>query len=1118
MDFVHLHVQSAYSLLNSTVKIDELVSKVKNSGMHSIALADRNVMYGAIPFYKECKKNKIKPIIGLLADVLHGEEAYPLLLLARNNQGYSNLLKISSSIQIMSKNGIPLKWLKGYRDGLIAITPGDEGIIESLVKQGEIDRALNELQNLKSIFGRDSFHIAIQRSENQVTPLFHKQLLDLAKSSETAIVATNPIKYLHADDQLAYEVLRAVDGGIKLTAEAKRNEQDAKWYFKDTKEMQELFYDIPEALQNSVDIAKLCSVEIKMNQSLLPKYPSDIPADELLEKVCYEGFIKRYPNAPNHYKERLQYELSVIKKMNFSDYFLIVWDFMKYARKINVLTGPGRGSAAGSMVAYVLQITNIDPMEHHLLFERFLNPERISMPDIDIDFSDTRRDEVIKYVAEKYGDVHVAQIITFGTFAAKASLRDTGRAFGLNSTELDQLSKMVPNRLGITLLDALKESIRLQQFYEENTSNRNLIQTAMKIEGLPRHTSTHAAGVVICDRPLTDTIAIQEGHNDVHLTQFPMETLEELGLLKMDFLGLRNLTLMERVLFSIRKTTGKSLDINSIPMDDEKTFKMLGKGETIGIFQFESDGMQNVLKQLKPERFEDLVAVNALYRPGPMDNIPSYINRRHGKEPVSYVHHDLKDILENTYGIIVYQEQIMQIASKFAGFSLGQADLLRRAVSKKKADVLEEQRKYFVRGSLKQGYKQETAELIYDYIVKFANYGFNLSHAAAYSLIAYQLGYLKAHYPKLFMAALMSSVIGNDSKMTQYVRELKKLRIPLLPPSINKSTYAFRAESDGIRYSIGAIKGVGGTAVKDIMQARQDKKFNDLFDFCVRVPSKSVNRKTIEALIYAGAFDEWGQDRATLLASIDVAINHAELASADGLSFDLFQSSEFNLQPKYTVVEPITLEYKLLYEKEVLGFYLSDHPTKTYQSLFQHFATTSLYTIVEGKESKYAIGVYVTEAKSIRTKKGEVMSFLTLSDDSDEIEAVAFPDVYKKHSVQLSKGNLLMLQGYTELRNGKKQYIIQDVFSIEQLIELKKQTSTTIYIKIGKQHQSYKELWMLMRNQLKKYPGATRVMLYLEKENRTILLPMWEWVNASEPLIEHLSKLVGRENIIIKNH
>ncbi|MFS0780609.1 DNA polymerase III subunit alpha [Bacillus sp. 1P06AnD] len=1111
MDFVHLHVQSAYSLLSSTVRIEELVQAAKDNGMDSIALADRNVMYGAIPFYKECRKSGIKPIIGLLADVLHEEEAYPLLLLALNNTGYKHLLKISSAIQTKSKEGIPLRWLKGYSEGLYAISPGLGGYIEACLDHEKEEEARKGVELWKELFGADSFSLSIQpESASQ------EKILQLAVETETTTVATSPVLYLEREDALAYTAMQALKNGDKLadiTVEANKGQP---FYFRKREEMASLFRDNPEALSQTVRIAEQCRLDIAFHQNLLPKYPSDLPADELLEQLCKEGFKERYSNAPEQYYKRLQYELNVIKKMKYSDYFLIVWDFMKFARKQKIITGPGRGSAAGSLVSYVLRITDVDPMKYNLLFERFLNPERVTMPDIDIDFSDVRRDEVIAYVAKKYGELHVAQIITFGTFAAKAALRDTGRVFGLNNKELEQLSKMVSGRVGMTLSEALRESQALRGYMEEDGMNRTLVQTALKLEGLPRHTSTHAAGVVISAFPLIDSIAIQDGHDGIHLTQCTMDQLEELGLLKMDFLGLRNLTLMERVLNAIQLKTGKKIDIKQFPENDEQTLRMLGQGDTTGIFQFESEGMKSVLKRLKPERFTDLVAVNALYRPGPMDNIPSYIRRKHGEEPIDYLHPDLEPILKDTYGIIVYQEQIMQIASQFAGFSLGEADLLRRAVSKKKAETLEQQRRAFVQGSVRQGYPEDVADRIYNHIVKFANYGFPLAHATAYSLIAYQLAYLKAHFPSFFMAALMSSVIGNDSKIALYARELRRMEISLLPPSINSGYYPFQATDEGIIYSLAAIKGVGGNTVKEIVQVRKEGRFADLFDFCMRMPPHLLNRKLLEAFVHSGAFDEWGVDRAVLLASLDVALDHAELVSSDDGSFDFFKETGFDLKPKYIEVEPIPLETKLEFEKEVLGFYISDHPLASYKPLYRHFGALPLFAAMETRDTKHAVAAYLADERTIRTKKGEAMAFATLADESDELEAVAFPAVYKKHSLHFKKGMIGLFLGVVEMRNGKSQFVIQDLIPVEELKALKKEESKIMYIRIedSKDHQS---MLAKINRILKKYPGKTRVVLHQSKEKRTIQLPMWDWVQITQALTEDLRKELGEKNVIVKD-
>ncbi|WP_163101246.1 DNA polymerase III subunit alpha [Peribacillus alkalitolerans] len=1118
MSFVHLHTYSAYSLLQSTVKVEELVHQTKKLGMKSVALTDRNVMFASIPFFKECKKQGIKPIIGLTADIQHADGSYPIVLLAKNLDGYKNLLKISSAIKTKSPDGLPFRWLKGYSKGLIAITPGQEGSLETALLNGEPQKAVETVAVYKEIFGKD-FYISVQKNGGRDEQSLFERVKVFACENECSIVATLPVHYLMKEDHIVHEAMLAIQTGQKLSDQDRKKLPSNEFYLKSPKEMHELFQDDPEVLENALFISSQCEVEIPLHQTLLPKYPHEkkISSQELLKQICLKGFHNRYGNADESYKKRLDYELDVIGQMNFSDYFLIVWDFMKYAREQGILTGPGRGSAAGSMVAYVLQITDIDPMRYNLLFERFLNPERVSMPDIDIDFPDNRRDEVIAYVASRYGELHVAQIITFGTFAAKAALRDSGRVFGLNSKELDSLSKLIPQRLGITIDQAIHESKQLQGFYQENDFNRKLIDTARKLEGLPRHTSTHAAGVVICDIALTEHIAIQEGHNGVHLTQFPMEVLEEIGLLKMDFLGLRNLTLLDSILEAIKKQTGRTVLLDRLPMEDVKTLQLLGNGDTTGIFQFESDGMRKVLMQLKPERFSDLVAVNALYRPGPMENIPVFIRRRHGEEKIQYPHPDLAPILENTYGVIVYQEQIMQIASRFAGFSLGQADLLRRAVSKKKKEVLDAGREDFVRGAINQGYEKNIAHTIYDLIVRFANYGFNLSHAAAYSLIAYQLAYLKAHFPLHFMTALLTSVIGNEDKIAQYTIQLKKMDIAFLPPSINRSNYSFRIEGQAIRFSLAAIKGIGGNVLKEIFKARKQKPFSDLFDFCLRVNTKVVNRKVLEVLVHSGAFDEFGEDRATLLASLDVAIEHVNLVNPNEDQFDLFEDSEFTLKPKYMKMDPIGIEDKLNYEKAVLGFYLSDHPVTPFTELFSHFGTASINQVLQqDEEPKSTLGIYITEAKSIRTKKGEVMAFLIVSDDSGEMEAVVFPNIYKEQMPLLKKGKVLLINGTLENRNGKKQLIVQKIYSIEELKRIQEENLKRLFIRIDKNVQS-KSILPKLKQTIRHYPGFTSVLLYYERETRYVKLPMTEWINPTSQLLQQIQTLVGEKNVLLKD-
>ncbi|WHY84976.1 DNA polymerase III subunit alpha [Neobacillus novalis] len=1121
MSFIHLHVYSAYSLLTSTASVPHLIENAKKKGFMELALTDRNVMYGTIEFYKLCKKNNIKPIIGLTVDMESDSkenESYPLVLLAENNTGYKNLLKISSTVQTKADNGIPLKWLKHYAKGLIALTPGMEGEIEQSLLNGKEEFARELIKKLEAVFGAGNFFLAIQNHQLEQETELRKQLQLLSKDMNVPLAAANQVYYLEKEDMFAQECLSAIKNGEKLQDDHRERLQSDQYYLKTASEMIDCLSEFPEALENTIHIAKRCNVNIELNKTYLPAFPTEngLDAEEYLERLCRKGLSERFSSPSQEYFERLSYELAVIKRMKFSNYFLIVWDFMRYARENGILTGPGRGSAAGSLVAYVLYITDVDPIKHTLLFERFLNPERISMPDIDIDFPDHRRDEVIEYVAKKYGELHVAQIVTFGTLAAKAALRDVGRVFGLNSKELEQLSRLIPSRLGINLQQAFEESEGLRRLINETEQYKRLFETALKLEGLPRHTSTHAAGVVISDKQLIELIPIQRGSNQVYLTQYSMEHLEEIGLLKMDFLGLRNLSLIETILSSIHRHTRRNIDIGQIPLEDTKTFELLARGETTGIFQLESEGIRKVLTRLKPSRFEDIVAVNALYRPGPMESIPLFIDRKHGRQAVEYPHPDLQPILENTYGVIVYQEQIMQIASVMAGFSLGEADLLRRAVGKKQKEVLDKERHHFVQGALKKGYNQSLANEIYDLIVRFANYGFNRSHAVAYSMIAYQLAFLKANYPTFFMAGLLTAAIGNETKIAQYIMETKQKEITVLPPSINYSGFSFHVDQTGaIRYSLAAIKSVGAQALKEIFQARKKKKFANLFDFCIRVSSKAINRKTLEFLVHSGCFDEFGEDRAVLLASLDVAIEHAQIFKPDDASqIDLFDD-EFVPKPKYVQVDPISQEHKLTFEKEALGFYLSDHPISIFAKELKVCGADVLFDLKNGVKRASA-GVYLSSLKAIRTKKGDSMAFLTVSDATGEMEAVAFPTVYKRHQQLLRQGNFVLLEGKIEEREGEPQFIIQHVSGLEQWIQTKLVKQSVLYLKIVENIQDEQSLQKI--NQLLKgNKGEAGVILHYESTRKTVRLGKENNVNPTSELLQQLKKILGSKNVVLKD-
>ncbi|WP_369902309.1 DNA polymerase III subunit alpha [Bacillus manliponensis] len=1117
MKFVHLQCQTVYSLLKSACKVDELVSRAKELGFTSLAITDENVMYGVIPFYKACKKVGVKPIIGLTAFVQGEEEdsSYPLVLLAENEEGYRNLLKISSAIMTKSKVGIPKKWLAHYGAGLIAISPGKDGEIEQLLLAGQEETAAIVASAYCNMF--TSFYVSVQHHAVQEELVLQEKLVSFASELNVPIVATNDVRYVKQDDALVQECLLSVHSGTKMTEANRPRLQTDQYYLKSASEMEALFSAMPEAVHNTVLIAERCQVEIPFHVNQLPKFP--VPTNEssnaFLKRLCEEKLHERYETVTDVHKERLRHELEIISRMGFSDYFLIVWDFMKYAHDRNILTGPGRGSAAGSIVSYVLAITDVDPIQYDLLFERFLNPERVTLPDIDIDFPDIRRDEMIQYVKEKYGQLRVAQIVTFGTLAAKAAIRDIARVMGLSPAEVDIFSKQIPSRLGITLEEAYNESERLRDYIGSNPLFERIFEVAKRVEGLPRHTSIHAAGVIMSEEPLTNSVAIQEGHNDVYVTQYPAEALEELGLLKMDFLGLRNLTLLENIRYSIFETTGQNIDIRRLPLRDEKTFHLLGKGDTTGVFQLESAGMRNVLRTLKPNEFEDIVAVNALYRPGPMEQIPAFIESKHGKRDIHYVHPDLKPILERTYGVIVYQEQIMQIASNLASFSLGEADLLRRAVSKKNRDILDEQRAHFVNGCLRNGYNEKTAQQIYDLIVRFANYGFNRSHAVAYSMIGYQLAYLKANYPLQFMAALLSSVIGNEEKVMQYVREAKRRGIKIFSPSLQKSGYHFRVEGDGIRYSLLAMRNIGAATVKSIMEERKVAPFTDLFQFCVRMPAKFVTDRNLETFINAGCFDCFGVNRASLHESVERALKYARLVRpSNAAEADMFLDEDLVPKPQYASVEEFELTDLLNREKEALGFYLSSYPTAQYKELIETLEIPTLLQAMKTEKKGQRTIAYITSVKVIRTKKLQKMAFLTVCDQDEEIEAVVFPETYLHFSERLEEGAVVLLDGAIEKRNGRVQWIVNGVYPLESMSVYEEMKDATIYVKLASQYE--KSLFYQVTKKIFHYPGYTKVLIYYEKEHKMVQLSSGLSIYPSQACLQALYEIVGEENVVLK--
>ncbi|WP_431027512.1 DNA polymerase III subunit alpha [Lysinibacillus sp. LZ02] len=1021
---VYPQVRTSADLLKSTIRLETLIPFLQQQKAEACAMVNSK-LYGLLPFMSAIKKAGIHAVIGLSVRVQFTEDvSRSLVLYAKNNAGYKSLLKMSSAIAIREDELLPWRWLSGYANGCAAVIPAMDEQCSWLREDGHVF-----IQDLKALFN-DELYIGVAR-KNERAP--EEQIVEqLAQNIGCHIIALHESTFLYPEDHFAYEVARAIDTGVKLGDSLQGNKSKHQ-FLPTADEFYALFSDREEWLENTRALLLSCQVDLIVHQTYMPKYPMNVgeTAEQVLYKHAIAGLNYRLQtnDIPNAYKERLQYELAIINSMGYADYFLIVEDFMHFAREANILTGPGRGSSASSLVAYALHITQVDPLVYDLLFERFLNPERVSLPDIDIDFVDTRRQEVIQYVAQKYGKQHVAQIITFGTLSAKAVARDVARMFHFDNEALEMISKSIPNRQGITLLQAYEESQVLREWIGQQPVRAKWFAAAQNLEGLPRNASTHAAGVVLSPVPLVEVIPIEEGHDGVYLTQWPMQEVEQSGLLKMDFLGLRNLTILEQICRSIQFTHQITLDLNRLPMNDAKTFQLLATGDTAGIFQLESEGMRNALREIQPTHFLDIVAVNALYRPGPMEFISVYARRKHRMERVEMPHPVLEPILRETYGVIVYQEQIMRIANMFAGFTIGEADLLRRAVSKKNREVLEKERAHFVEGALRQGYDAQTAEDIYALIVRFADYGFPKSHAVAYSMISYQLAYLKANYPVNFYAALLTNATGNQEKLLQILMEAKQRGIEILPPSIHKSVRHFKVENGRIRFSLSAIKGVPQPFLQKLITVRDERQqpFEDLFDLAVSLSAATFNRKAIEPLIKAGALDELGRDRAVLLETIEAAVKQAELVrpnEEESLFSDLFLTFG---KPKYVQAEPMSDKLKLQFEKEVLGFYLSEHPVaKLRQQSPQVNVTMQTMRTMPPNSYVKCIGVII-DVRQLRTKKGELMAFAQLEDEFGSISLTLFPKEYQQVRERLQEEAFVYIEGFLEYRFNKPQIKVKQI-------------------------------------------------------------------------------------------
>ncbi|MGO2084142.1 DNA polymerase III subunit alpha [Vagococcus sp.] len=1103
-----LQVMSSYSLLNSTIKIDELVEKSQEFGYQSLALTDLNTMTGVFEFDKACRRSGINPLFGVTLDYQSSffeTSICRLVLIAKNQQGYSNLLKIVSlRNESTAIEDFDIEKIKPHLADLVMIIPC-EASEWYRVFQAEKNESSEWQSYVTSLFAKVDVYHTIDESE-----LFtEKNWLGFLEKQGIATVASQPLQYLSQEDYFAYEVLRHIQSGEKLS-EPVFSQKPGPYYLK-TCERRNEFYkkaELLQALKNNQAISDMCHVELLQNQKLLPAYPileSENAAD-LLKKLCQDGLKKRKVSSLIDYQERLKYELNIIHDMGYDDYFLIVWDVMKYAREHNIITAC-RGSAAGSLVAYVLEITQVDPIRYDLLFERFLNPERYTMPDIDIDIPDNRREAVLEYVYQKYGEFHVAQIATFGTLAAKQSLRDVGRTFGLSQSEMSQWSNSVPGVLKITLKEALQQSRALQALVNKNERQQLLFKTALKLEGLPRHISTHAAGVVISDQDLRNFVPLQTSSTNIPLTQFTMGDVERVGLLKMDFLGLRNLAIVNNALDSINYDRKNQLLLEDIPLDDEQTLALFRMGQTDGIFQFESDGIKKVLKKLKPNSIEDIASVNALYRPGPMKNIDLFIARKQGKEAIDYLTPQLEPILEKTYGVIVYQEQVMKIVAEMAGFSLSQADMLRRAISKKEKETMDQERQHFVKGAIEKGYTKELAHRVYDYIETFANYGFNRSHAVVYSVLAYQMAYLKVHFPVQFLIALLHSVKNSQGKLGTYLLEARQLEIKVLPPRINESQISFTQFKGKILYGFSSIKGLRRDFIQHFTEIRkQNGSFQSLENFLLRLDQKWLKEEYILPLIYSGAFDQLHSNRKQLVVDLASLIQNIQYSSG---SIDLLGFLSLKNEKTIDFTTNEKLEQEIIY----LGNYLSGHPTDKFKQLQQIYQTSFAQKVRVGEKTRLLI--YLTEVKKIRTKKGESMVFLNANDTSGELELTVFPKLYRELQFSIPENEVYYVEGRVELSryNQQKQVIITKIIpanELEQSISEKK-----CFIKWTEENNHSLKFAQLEKI-LIKYSGNHPVIVVLDSPKKPLMLEAKYWVKESEKLIFEVQELLGMKTIIFQ--
>lgn len=1140
VDFVHLHCHTQYSLLDAASKVDELVKRAVELRFPALAMTDHGNLFGAIEFYSAAMKQGIKPIIGMEAYIAPGsrfekqahgikEASFHVTLLAKNETGYKNLMKLTSIGYLEGfyyRPRIDKESLKQYSDGLICLSGCLKGEVAYYIRNEQPAEARRAIEEFLEIFTPENYYLELMDQSLAPQKKVNGELLKFSKDYNVRLVATNDSHYVYKQNAQAHDALICIGTGSQVTDTNRMRYEGDNFYLKSAEEMKELFRDFPDAIKNTVDIADRCNLELDFKKTHLPKF--DPPKGKTLggyfEELCYKLMKDRLEKEiPENYLERLKYELSVIGKMGYTSYFLIVWDFIRYAKENRIPVGPGRGSAAGSLVAYALSITDVDPIQNNLIFERFLNPDRVSMPDIDIDFCYERRDEVIEYVRRKYGMENVAQIITFGTMAAKAAVRDVGRVLGFSYPEVDRLAKLIPQELNITLKLALEREPKLKELIAEDSRIAQLFETSRALEGLARHASTHAAGVVISDKPLTEYVPLFKTEEQIS-TQYTMKDLEKIGLLKMDFLGLKTLTMIDQTLKIIARTQQQEIDIQKIPLDDKAAYEMLGRAEAAGVFQLESSGMRDLLRKMKPNCFDHIVALLALYRPGPLGSgmVDDFIKRMHDPSKIQYDHSTLEPILKETYGVILYQEQVMQIVSAMAGFTLAQADSLRRAIGKKIPEIMEKEKKNFIDGSVKNGVKEKVAEKIWNLIDYFSGYGFNKSHSTAYALISYQTAYLKAHYPLEFMTALLTSEMGNTNKVVRYIEECKKMGIEVKPPSVNESFSEFTCSAPYIRFGLTAVKNVGSTAIESILsERRKDGPFKSLKDFTQRVDLRVCNRKVMESLIKCGAFDEFRLRRSQLMAmldrSLDMASNVQKDKSLGQLSF-FGQGGAVDESLEGDVPDiPEWPEGQLLaYERELTGFYVSAHPLSKHTKILKNYATATTETLSEFKDqAEVSIGGIVDGVREILTKKGDKMAFVNLQDLHGNCEVVVFPEAYKTYQALIKKDSTVFVKGKINLRDDVPKILADEIILLD---DVKKRWTKLIHVDLNTIGLDA-VLLAQIKKALQLAKGMVPVYLsFKDAHGKMVTLHAGEdlKVQPKDELFEALEEIVGESNVKIK--